>query len=148
MIPIQNQEHIEAIQDATNKRNDEFKVSLSEEDRNKFEAIEKCFDILRENNVSAFIFPILPTPEGKLSCYQYNNALEFIKFTKSGQIEPESKRKLNIFNSLFIHCAFIYTSEVALEGAAFTWDLFCRKVSDIIQKIKNTLDHKGFYDKN
>lgn len=72
---------IEENQRKLNEENQKFYELLPEADKKKFDAIGKCFAILKEADVMAYIFADLPDP-GNLQTvvYQYNNVGELSIF--------------------------------------------------------------------
>jgi len=147
MFPIQNEEHISARQGEANHSLDVFQNSLSDLDKKKFDAISKCFKILKENDVSAFIFPVLPTPDGTIGCYQYNNALDFIKYDESSKVSAESAKKLMFLNSFFCSAATSYLRDLFIRDREFNWDLFIGAIYNTNKFVRENKD-VSFYEKS
>lgn len=117
-----NEEQFEATQADTNKYLEEFIKTLSEEDRNKFKAVEQAVKILLDAKVMAYVFPLLPygNDKNKETVWQWNTIMPLMKI-EDGKIEEASLKK----NSLY-HRALIYhfygkflTSMVRPEGNVY-----------------------------
>ncbi len=109
MNPLEQEEYREAVQEDLNKQNKEFYDTLSQEDKNKFDAISKVLTILTDANVKSYLFSELPmlSPDGiKNTVYQYNNLGDFIKWDKNGKMSLESKISSIYFNHAFIASFF------------------------------------------
>jgi len=144
IVSILNEEHISAGQDEANAKLDVWKKSLQDSDQKKFNAVSQCFAILRENNVAAFIFPMLPRPEGGTACFQYNNALDFIKYDKNGRVTVETMNKLGTFNSHFIGASLAFSFGVLMRHNNPTWEEFNSKASAVKEAVKRN-QNDDFY---
>lgn len=146
-VQIQNEEHISAHQDAVNKQQEEWRANMSKADQKRFEAIGKCFEILKEADVSAYMFPILRTNSGEFMAYQYNNGLDFIKYDTSGKFTEETKERLSAFNTLFTYTAFTYLSDMIFRGGKFDWDGFCKGLYSINSTVPEQAKGNFYGDK-
>ena len=133
--PIQNEEHIQATQEEQNRINESFKETLSERDKKRFDAVSQCFKILKENDVAAFIFPVLKCPTG-IAVYQYNNALDFIEYDSAGKFTEEAGQKLGAFNTLFTYSSFVYMKDMIIRDREFEWMDFADRLSDVISRTR------------
>lgn len=104
-IPI-NQEHLEALQETVNKDRENFIKTLNEEELKKFKAVEQAVNILVENKVWFYLFPMLKTEVGDHiidAVWQWNSITTFTEYGENGKISEKSKKTNEYF-----HAAMIY----------------------------------------
>jgi hypothetical protein len=106
MNPL-NQEHKEAEQAIIDKKRNDFIASLPEEDKKKFQAIEKAVAILVEADVLFYLFPSLPlTQDGsKEGVWQWNSVSVHSK-TKWGEDGKMSDASMQV-NDMFHKKLFV-----------------------------------------
>ncbi len=97
MIPQLNEEHYEAGQHELNERNEQLKETLDSLNKAKFDAVSQAMKILSDAKVLALLFPILTSPKGGESVYQFNNGGEFAVW-KEGKLTKQSQIDAYIFN--------------------------------------------------
>lgn len=105
---MENQEHREAFQQETNKTIDDFKETLSKEDKAKYDAVDKAMRILSDANVKTYMFPMLKYQgsKGKEVSIQYNNFEKFIKYN-GGKMTNQS-----IIDAQYDNLSFFYSTLV------------------------------------
>jgi hypothetical protein len=93
---LPNQEHLEAHQETVNKKRNKFIESLSNEERLKFEAVEKAVQILVDVKILFYLLPYLPCSDNKdkNQVWQWNSLQSLAEFGNDGK-PTEEYRDLN-----------------------------------------------------
>jgi len=88
-----NKEQFEAHQAAQDLKNSEMIASWSEEDREKFKAVEKAEAILRDAGIFYFLSPILRNPSGEDGAWGFHNFQQFL-FNNEEKIDKDTIEKV------------------------------------------------------
>jgi hypothetical protein len=123
-----NEEHSEAVQDTVTKENLRIRSLLSEQEAKEFEAVDKAFKILSEAGVATFMFPLLMTPNGRRSAFQYNNFGSVLAEHKDGLLTKKSMVKISYAN----HMTIVGVIESVREH-------FCSKDKKTMTDVFNTM---------
>ena len=97
-----NEEHAEAVQNTVTQENLRIRSLLSEQQVKEFEAVDKAFKILSEAGVATYMFPLLMTPNGRRSAFQYNNFGDVLAEHKNGLLTKKSMINLSYANHMSI----------------------------------------------
>lgn len=117
-IPL-NQEHLEALQETVNKDRENFLKTLNEEELKKFKAVEQAVNILVENKVWFYLFPMLKTEiNGHIidAVWQWNSITEFTEYGENGKVLDESIKKNGHFHASMIYQLIVLMGQFDIKG--------------------------------
>jgi hypothetical protein len=123
-----NAEQLEAEQEALNQKNRELIEALSEEEREKYQAVGEALQILSRAGVQSILFSILPLPEGhtspfeKETCFQHNNCMEVNK-PVNGVFTSENYIEMSRFNHMFIRAVINYFAGMTKQTTSLDFNL-------------------------
>lgn len=104
----QTKAEIEKIQKDVDQERNAFMSSLPEEEKAKYDAVEKAVKILNDAGVAAYIFGMLPiyNEHGVPGMLQYNTLSQFLEYNEDEMLTKEAAEKIGIINDSFLYGVF------------------------------------------
>lgn len=99
---------LENLQKDTDKARSEFIANLPEQDRMKYETVERVTKELHDAGISAYLFALLPiyNEGGTEGMLQYNTLSQHLQFDDTGRIKEETARKFGLINDSLLYSVF------------------------------------------
>lgn len=143
----QTEEYLEAAQQETDRHRNEFIESLSPEDQNKFKVVEQAINLLQDNDIPFWLFPVLPFYENPTVsiCWQYNGLGKIEIFGKDGKLTDEALERLQVRNATMLSSIYgFFANSFGTNNSDEKFSMFGRLVNDALNYVhKHILGSKN-----